>query len=293
MNVSTGDTHARRHIGAATEEDAHLVVRACCRKGGGSCACARGWMKPGHALAHRSGHRHNNSKGGHGRGVQRAGARGGQGPAGGEGTVWQRGARGVCLRVPTVRPRSTRRGRGAPQQATCTSGFARVKGQWRGQAVGLVLLAPLDRREEVPTRKVASDPEAPVPARAATGRRRRAREAPPERPQVSGSRAPLHLEATCARRSGLTRGGGDLPTHHRAMPRRRSSPPPPPPASARARAGGPRRLKSLPVTPTAQVSRLCGLRGAVRPPPCRGCLGQLRGGPGCPSGAPNPSWGTL
>ena len=127
----------------------------------------------------------------------RAGARA-KGRLEGEGTVWQRGARGVCLRVPTVRPRSTRRGRGAPQQATCTSGFARVKGQWRGQAVGLVgaLLAPLDRREEVPTRKVASDLEAPVPARAATGRRRRAREAPPERPQVSGSRAPLHLEAT-------------------------------------------------------------------------------------------------
>ena len=106
-------------------------------------------------------------------------------------------------------------------------------------------------------------------------------------------RAPLHLEATCARRSGLTRGGGDLPTHHRAMPRRRPSPPPPPPASARARGGPRRRRKSFPVTPTAQVSRLCGLRGAVRPPPCRGCLGQLRGGPGCPSGAPNPSWGTL
>ena len=37
------------------------------------------------------------------------------------------------------------------------------------------LLAPLDRREQMPTRKVASAPEAPVTARAATGRQRRAR----------------------------------------------------------------------------------------------------------------------
>jgi len=60
------------------------------------------------------------------------------------------------------------------------SGPTRVRGEagcMRGSA------APLDRREEMPTRKVASAPEAPVTARAATGRQRRARrEAPPEWP---------------------------------------------------------------------------------------------------------------
>ena len=156
------------------------------------CVCSRGWMKPAHARAHRSGHRHNNSKGGRGRGVQRDGRARGQGPAGGgEGTVWQRGARGVCLRVPA---RSTRHGRGAPQQATCTSGFARVKGQWRGQAVGLVgaLLAPLDRREDakrcrrgrwrlpthhraMPRRRSSPPPPPPGGARWRRWRRRRRR----------------------------------------------------------------------------------------------------------------------
>ena len=114
---------------------------------------------------------------------------------------WRVGS--MCLRVPTARPRSTRRGRGAPQQATCTNGL-RASRAVAGQAVGLhqnttsggeggasgALLAPIDRREEMPKRKVASHPEAPVPARAATGRRRaRAR----ARRRPSGSIAPLRL----------------------------------------------------------------------------------------------------
>ena len=163
-------------------------ARACCRERGGSCASARGRMKPGHALAHRSGHRHKNSKGGQGRGVQRDGCARGKGRRRGEGRGQERAARRVparagrtaaehrskrpartgcdarqgwwrgravagglhpgrggasdwrvgsmCLRVPTARPRSTRRGRGAPQQATCTNRL-RASRAVAGQAVGL------------------------------------------------------------------------------------------------------------------------------------------------------------
>ena len=42
----------------------------------------------------------------------------------------------MCLRVPAARPRSTRRGRGAPQQATCTNGSGASRAV-AGQAVGL------------------------------------------------------------------------------------------------------------------------------------------------------------
>ena len=53
---------------------------------------------------------------------------------GGVGLDWRVGS--MCLRVPTARPRSTRRGRGAPQQATCTNGL-RASRAVAGQAVGL------------------------------------------------------------------------------------------------------------------------------------------------------------
>ena len=118
------------------------------------------------------------------------------GGGGGEGTKGG-AARGVPARADRTAAEHTPRGRGAPQQATCAKRADARQGRWRGQAVGLLhqkavgkregargaLLAPLDRREEMPTRKVASATGAPVPARAATGRQRRARrEAPPEWP---------------------------------------------------------------------------------------------------------------
>jgi hypothetical protein len=82
--------------------------------------------------------------------------------------------------------------------------------------------APLDRRErDADERKVASSPEAPVPARAATGRRRRAqaREAPP---QDASHSSPLHArrgDPREARRAkgGCRGGGGGCATHQRAI----------------------------------------------------------------------------
>jgi len=143
----------------------------------------------------------------------------------GEGRGQGGGPRGVCLRVPAAPPRR------APQQAICAKrvaarqgsggvgrrrgggytrggvqGYYRAMGSMRGSA------APIDRREEMPTRKVASAPEAPVPARAATGRRRRARarEAPPERQLTARL---FSCGATCARRGGLTRWGKTCAKH--------------------------------------------------------------------------------
>jgi hypothetical protein len=143
----------------------------------------------------------------------------------GEGRGQGGGPRGVCLRVPAAPPRR------APQQAICAKRVAARQGKWRGRAeagggytrggvqgyyraMGSMRgsAAPIDRREEMPTRKVASAPEAPVPARAATGRRRRARarEAPPERQLTARL---FSCGATCARRGGLTRWGKTCAKH--------------------------------------------------------------------------------
>ena len=85
------------------------------------------------------------------------------------------GARGVPVRADRTAAEHTPR----PPSAAASDLHKQVarQGQWRGRLWGAsgALLAPIDRREEMPTRKVASDPEAPVPARAATGRQRRAR----------------------------------------------------------------------------------------------------------------------
>ena len=63
-----------------------------------------------------------------------------------------------------------------PRSAAASDLHKRVarQGQWRGRLWGAsgALLAPIHRLEEMPTRKVALDPEAPVPARAATERQR-------------------------------------------------------------------------------------------------------------------------
>ena len=210
-------------------------------------------MKPGHALAHRSGHRHKNSKGGHGRGVQRDG-RGGKGRPGGGGRGQGGGPRGVCLRVPAAPPRSAaasdlREGGRRASRAVAGAGWGATpeyhlggRGQGR-QGAGGALRAPIDRREEMPTRKVASATGAPVPARAATRRRRAGASA------RSAARATAHqrlcaCEATCAKRAWLTRWGKTCAKHPSPGITRRPSPPPPPAASARARAGGPRRLRA-------------------------------------------------
>ena len=84
---------------------------------------------------------------------------------------------------------------------------------------------------------------------------------------------------------------GHTPSRHATAPPFPAAPAARLGPSARRRAKG--RLKSFPVAPTPEVSQSCGLRGAGRPPPSRGCPGQLREGLGCPSGAPIPSWGTL
>ena len=97
------------------------------------------------------------------------------------------GARGVPVRADRTAAEHTPR----PPSAAASDLHKRVarQGQWRGRLWGAsgALLAPIDRREEMPTRKVASDPEAPVPARAATGRQRRARARARPRAAVSKS----------------------------------------------------------------------------------------------------------
>ena len=222
-------------------------------------------MKPGHALAHRSGHRHKNSKGGHGRGVQRDG-RGGKGRPEGEGRRRGQGRRalqaGRAACACACRPHR----RGAPQQATCAKGVDARQGRWRGQAGGATpehprgegdrglsaaLLAPIDRREEMPTRKVASATGAPVPARAATGRRAGGREREKRRPSDSSQRL-CACEATCAKRAWLARWGETCAKRPSPGSTRHPSPTPPPAASARARAGGPRHLRAARCRPTAR-----------------------------------------
>ena len=95
-------------------------------------------------------------------------------------------------------------------------GYARIphRGEGSGeiQGAGGALRAPIDRREEMPMRKVASATGAPVPA--------------------------------CAKRAWLTRWGKTCAKHPSPGSTRRPSPPPPPAASVRARAGGPRHLRA-------------------------------------------------
>ena len=185
----------------------------------------------------------------------------------------------MCLRVPTARPRSTRRGRGAPQQATCTNGLGASRAV-AGQAVGLHQNTTSGRGGEgalvercshrsTETRRDADEEGGVAPGgagagasrhREAAGRRARAREAPPERRAHS---SPLRLRGDCARRAGLTRAGEDL----RRAPEPRQHAPlfPAAPASrlgplARRRAEAP---ESCTVAPTAQVSSSCGRRGAA------------------------------
>ena len=221
-----------------------------------------------------------------GRAGARAGWRGGHGVAEGR-------ARGVPARADRTAAEHTPR----PWSAAASDLHERVCARQR--AVAGAGCGASAARTARPTRRGADEEGSVGPGGAGAGASRH-REAAARARGAARAAASKWQQSAFAPRGDLREairadegGGGDLPTHHRAMPRRRPSPPPPPPASARARGGPRRRRKSFPVTPTAQVSRLCGLRGAVRPPPCRGCLGQLRGGPGCPSGAPNPSWGTL
>ena len=99
------------------------------------------------------------------------------------------GARGVPVRADRTAAEHTPR----PPSAAASDLHKRVarQGQWRGRLWGAsgALLAPIDRREEMPTRKVASDPEeeggvGPGGAGAGASRHReaaagaRAREAP-------------------------------------------------------------------------------------------------------------------
>jgi hypothetical protein len=127
-------------------------------------------------------------------------------------------------------------------------GYARIphRGEGSGeiQGAGGALRAPIDRREEMPMRKVASATGAPVPARAATRRRAGGREREKRRPGDSSHQRLCACEATCAKRAWLTRWGKTCAKHPSPGSTRRPSPPPPPAASVRARAGGPRHLRA-------------------------------------------------
>ena len=90
-------------------------------------------MKPGHALTHRSGQRHNNSKGGHGRGVQRDGPAEGGGL--GEGMGEGGGAGCACACRPHV-DRTAAEHTPRPRSAAASDLHERVARQGQGQAVG-------------------------------------------------------------------------------------------------------------------------------------------------------------
>ena len=152
--------------------------------------------------------------------------------------------RGVCLRVPTARPRSTRRGRGAPQQATCAKRADARQGRGR--------LHERFGRTARPSRGDADEEGGVGPGGAGDGASRH-REAAAgatrgaARVAVSKRQLTARLcacEATCAKRAGLTRWGKTCAKHPSPGSTRRPSPPPPPATSARARAGGPRHLRA-------------------------------------------------
>ena len=112
------------------------------------------------------------------------------------------------------------RGRGAPEQTTCANGL-RASRAVAGQAAGLARgplftqgvrreheksAAPIDRGREMPTRKMASAPEASAPARACTARGRGAgapARGAAERREGSAHSAPLRSVAICRVEVGL------------------------------------------------------------------------------------------
>ena len=199
----------------------------------------------------------------------------------------------MCLRVPAARPRSTRRGRGAPQQATCTNGLGASRAV-AGQAVGLHQNTTSGRGGGLVGRCSHRSTDE---KRCRRGRWRRTRgcrcrrEPPPEgggRARARGA-ARAAAQRLCAPAGRPARGEpGCRPFYPIVVPTRAPaaraalrSPPPPPPASARARAGRPSELggaRELPggVASTAQVSQSCGLRGA-RPSPDPHRVGAVQG----------------
>ena len=90
--------------------------------------------------------------------------------------------------------------------------------------------APIDRREEMPARKVASATEAPVPARAATGRRRAGASARGTARATAHSSAFAPAKRPARGRAWLTRWGEtwpptNAPCQGAALPRRPRQPP--------------------------------------------------------------------
>ena len=174
------------------------------------------------------------------------------------------------------------RGRGAPEQTTCANGL-RTSRAVAGQAAGLARgplftqgvrreheksAAPIDRGREMPTRKMASAPEASAPARACTARGRGAgapARGAAERREGSAHSAPLRSVAICRVEVGLPTFRSD-PADPSPRSTRRSSPRSPPLASVRARAGGPW-LRRVAPSSTTRAGLLCGrIRCRAWPP---------------------------
>ena len=131
---------------------------------------------------------------------------------------------------------------------------------------------------------MAWHPEAPVPARAATGRRRaRAR----ARRRPSGSTAPLRLRGDL--REASRAADLSIPSLYRPEPQQHA---PPFPAALAARLGPSARRQaeapeSYPVAPTAQVSQSCGLRGGAAVLPMSGLSRAAEGRPRMPERRPD------
>lgn len=135
------------------------------------------------------------------------------------------------------------------------------------------------RREEKLSNKVTSAPQAPVPARANTGRSAGSVQ------RLRLQRRPAEADPACrgGRRACDTRRGSILPC--------RSPPPPQPRASIPSAAGGPRLQKSC--RRRRLQSKRCGSRRARRAPRARSCRGHPTEHPGWPSGALSAPWSTL
>lgn len=127
---------------------------------------------------------------------------------------------------------------------------------------------PIDRGREMPTRKMASAPEASAPARACTARGRGAgapARGAAERREGSAHSAPLRSVAICRVEVGLPTFRSD-PADPSPRSTRRSSPRSPPLASVRARAGGPW-LRRVAPSSTTRAGLLCGrIRCRAWPP---------------------------
>ena len=135
----------------------------------------------------------------------------------------------------------------------------------------------------MPTREVTSAPWAPVPARACTGKARRARQ---HRAVGRLSTAPAPAGATCRGEPACRPFGPTDATDPIAWSTCRCRPPRPPRASTPSVAGASRLQKSCRWRRPQSKGRSCGSGRARRDLMVRGGRGHLSERPGWPSGAP-------